>query len=58
MTLRFERSVATGLAVLLIAVTWLFVPQMASPFDIKRSLALVSALALALLFVMQRLRAP
>jgi len=58
MTLRFERSVATGLAVLLIAVTWLFVPQMASPFDTKRSLALVGALALALLFVMQRLRAP
>lgn len=58
MTLRFERSFSTGLAALLIAVTWVFVPQMASPFDIKRPLSIVGALVLVLLFVMQRWRTP
>ena len=54
----FEQIFATGLAFLLVAATWLFVPQLASPFDVKRHLTGIGLLALALLFVVGRSQAP
>jgi hypothetical protein len=58
LSIRSERGFASGLAILLVAVTWLFVPQMASPFDIKRHLVCVGVLILTLQFLAQRTPAP
>jgi O-antigen ligase len=58
MSLRSERSFANGLAILLIAVVWLFVPQMAGPFELKRHLAGIGIVLLATLFLVRQPPAP
>jgi hypothetical protein len=46
-----DTNFARALAVLLVAVTWLFLPRLASPFDVKRQVASLGAIAAVLLFV-------
>ena len=58
MSLRSERSFASGLVILLIAAVWLFVPQMASPFELKRYLASIGILVLAALLLSRQPPAP
>lgn len=58
MRLRFEQRFCAALALLLLAVVWVFIPQLAGPFDVKQPLAGIGALLLTLLFVTQHRSTP